>query len=273
MRVRCGEGGDANDGLGAAQEVDLVAKAHTCETIRNDDWKRREDLVRTGAVTPLDDLAGISEAVVPKRVRMTLMDHKIAEGMNVALPRSRRPSARARSFGGGKVETRPNLGKEHDATAAVVGPFSSDEDDTAGDHAATPQQLVDGDSWACQRCTLVCPADAGECLACGERRPRKRSTPENARSSYESEAVERTSRLGSSRIETGTITENTIECPVCMQSVNVGDQMNAHVSLSKHVDRCTRRTRRRSLEQPEEDKLGDGNKARAKGVPMYRRGS
>lgn len=281
LRVRCGEGGDANDGLGTTQEVEVVTKAHTSETIsndsthlRNDDWKRREDLVRTGAVTPLDDLAGISGAVVPKRARMTLMDHKIAEGMNVELPRPRRLSRRARSFGGGQVETRPVSGKEHDATGAVVGPLSSDEDNVAGDDAATPQQLVDGDSWACQRCTLVCPADAGECLACGERRPRKRNTPENAPSSYESEAVDGTLRLGSSRIEAGALTEDTVECPFCRQSVSFGDQTNPDVSLSKHMDRCTRRARRRPLEQTEdEDEHEDGNKARPKGTPRHRTGS
>lgn len=281
LRVRCGEGGDANDGLGTTQEVEVVTKAHTSETIsndsthlRNDDWKRREDLVRTGAVTPLDDLAGISGAVVPKRARMTLMDHKIAEGMNVELPRPRRLSRRARSFGGGQVEIRPVSGKEHDATGAVVGPLSSDEDNVAGDDATTPQQLVDGDSWACQRCTLVCPADAGECLACGERRPRKRNTPENAPSSYESEAVDGTLRLGSSRIEAGALTEDTVECPVCRQSVSVGDHTNPDVSLSKHMDRCTRLARRRPLEKTEdEDEHEDGNKARPKGTPRHRTGS
>lgn len=276
LRVRCGESGDANDGLGAAQEVEVVAKVHTSEAtsndsshLRNDDWKRREDLVRTGAVTPLDDLAGISDAVVPKRVRMTLMDHKIAEGMNVKLPRPRRLSRRARRFGDGQVESRPVSGKE-----PVVGPFSPGEDITAGEDATTPQQLVDGDSWACQRCTLVCPADAGECLACGEPRPRKRNTPENARKGYESEVVEGTLRLGPSNIEAGALTENTVDCPVCRQSVNVGDQTNADMSLSKHMDRCTRRTRRRSLELTEDRvEPGEGDKTRARGSPTRRRGS
>lgn len=275
LRVRCGESGDANDGLGDAQEVEVVAKVHTSETtsndsthLRNDDWKRREDLVRTGAVTPLDDLADIADAVEPKRVRMTLMDHKIAEGMNVEIPGPRRLSRRARRFGGGQVESRPISGKE-----PVVGPFSSDEDITAGEDATTPQQLVEGDSWACQRCTLVCPADAGECLACGERRPRLRNT-ENARKSYESEVVEGTSRLGSSKMEVGALTENTVECPVCRQSVDVGDQTNAGLSLSKHMDRCTRRTRRKSLELTEDvNEHGEGDKARAKGSPTRRRGS
>lgn len=278
LQVRCGEGGDANDGLGATELVEGVAKAHASETIsngsthlRNDDWNRREDLVRTGAVTPLDELADISEAVVPKRARMTLMDHKIAEGMNVELPRSRRRSKQARSFGSGQVETRPGSDKKQQATEAVVEVFSSDEDNPAGDDAATPQQLVDDDNWACERCTLVCPADAGECLACGERRPRKRNTP---RASYESGAIEGTSRLGSSGIETGIPNKNTVECPVCTERVRVDDPTNPDVLLSKHMDRCTRRTRRSSLEQSEdEDEHEDGDKARSQRIPTRRRGS
>lgn len=272
--MRCGEGGDANDGLGATQQVKGVAKAHASETIsngsthlRNDDWIRREDLVRTGTVTPLDELAGISEAVVPKRTRMTLMDHKIAEGMNVELPRSRRRSRQARSFGSGQVEASPDSDNKQDAIEAVVEAFSSDEDNPASDEAATPEHLADDDRWACERCTLVCPADAGGCLACGEPRPRKRNTPESG-------ATKGASKFGSSEVEAGILTVNTVECPVCRKSVRVDDPTNPDVSLSKHIDRCTRRAQRSSLEQSgDEGEHENGTKARSKGTPKRRRGT
>lgn len=49
---------------------------------------RRDDLIKVGAVTPFDDLESHPTSGVKRRSRKTLMDHKIAEGMKVKLPRS-----------------------------------------------------------------------------------------------------------------------------------------------------------------------------------------
>lgn len=54
----------------------------------------RDDLIKVGAVTPFDDLESHPTAEVKRRGRKTLMDHKIAEGMKVKLPRSFRRGAK-----------------------------------------------------------------------------------------------------------------------------------------------------------------------------------
>lgn len=61
---------------------------------RNGNRQNREELIKSGIITPLDDAIRKMGTATQTRGRMSLMDHKAAEGMKVKLPRPRRPRKR-----------------------------------------------------------------------------------------------------------------------------------------------------------------------------------
>ncbi|CAM9254896.1 unnamed protein product [Ectocarpus sp. 8 AP-2014] len=84
LRDRCGD--DGQEEAGAAGRVEAASRSEE---------QSHEDLVKTGAVTPLDAFDDPTIGLAGRR-RKTLQDYKVAEGMTVKLPRSRRPKARTR---------------------------------------------------------------------------------------------------------------------------------------------------------------------------------
>lgn len=164
----------------------------------NDTWKRREDLVKTGAVTPLDALDDLAVGLIGRH-RKTLQDYKMAEGMTVKLPRSRRLKTKPRTNCSDVGGTRHESGGETDEVEASVDTSKSDQNQGS---------------------------------------------------------LRRDARAG---------TESIVECPLCAQVVKVDDPANPDVSLSRHMDRCTRSTRRKSFRQAGEDGgPGSGDDTRAK---------
>lgn len=240
---RCEERESANDALGAGAQMQVAQSVPGSGALGNegglldDERKRREDLVRTGAVTPLDDFLSGPTLVSPRRPRMTLMDHKVAEGMSVKLPRSRRTHTRARTGTSDQAESRDDSGGEDNAIS-----FSESKTATGGDSML--QARTDSERWACHMCTLLCPLDAIECPACGEQRPRKLK-PASAPQSTEKGITEQAWKGSSRGVEARGRKDCTIECPVCAQDVKIEDPASPDVSLSKHMDRCSRRSRRR----------------------------
>lgn len=187
LRQRQGEeDGNTNDGLGIAGDVLVATTAHAgggagvdasvdAASRCDGELQRREELIKSGAITPLDDITDAPTS----RSRMTLMDHKIAEGMTVKLPRSRRRRNRS------GISQR-GLAPDGPGSEAVV----STESETVG--------------------------------------------------SAESEAV--------------VSTENaTVQCPICTQKVRVDPPCNPDVILSKHMDRCSRRSGRTRRDKQNRD--------------------
>lgn len=162
LRSRADGDGTPEAGGAAGLQVGTTRRADDRSDV-DGTWKRREDLVKTGAVTPLDALDDLAVGLVGRR-RKTLQDYKIAEGMSVKLPRSRHAKTRPRiswSDSGGE------LGRV---------------DDNQGGHGT------------------AAGVDAG----------------------------------------------NNVECPLCAQPVKVDDPANPDVSISRHMDRCSRSSRRDS---------------------------
>ena len=188
-------------GIGDGNEEGGGAAAHGAVGTRADErrasdgtWKRREDLVKTGAVTPLDALDDLAVGLAGRR-RKTLQDYKIAEGMHVKLPRSRRP--------------RPNPRADCSDLAELRQESSRDSDKFEASGTAVTTDQIQGS-------------------------------------------------LGrDARMSTG----NTVECPLCAQLVKIDDPANPDVCLSRHMDRCTRSTRRtsrhRRSEQDDDPRDGD----------------
>lgn len=159
------EDGNVMDGRGIGGDVRVATMAHASGATGVDadvdaasrcdgELQRREELIKSGAITPLDDLTGAPTTLAPTRSRMTLMDHKIAEGMTVKLPRSRR---------------RPSRSSISQRGLASDGPGSE---------------------------VLVTTANTA------------------------------------------------VQCPICTQNVRVDQPCNLDIILSKHMDRCSRRSGR-----------------------------
>lgn len=168
MRGRADE--DGTQEAGGAAGLEVGARRADDRSDVDDTWKRREDLVKTGAVTPLDALDDLAVGVAGRR-RKTLQDYKIAEGMTVKLPRSRRAKTRPRTACSDLGEYRHESGGE-------------------------PGKVVDNQG-SLGRAAEVDP-------------------------------------------------ENSVECPLCEQLVQVDDPANPDVSISRHMDRCSRSSRRKS---------------------------
>lgn len=87
-----------NESLGSMEELERASPMHGDKLDLGhggmnglgDERRRREELIKTGAITPLD--VGTDNARPPSRIRgrVSMMEHKIAEGMAVKLPRARR---------------------------------------------------------------------------------------------------------------------------------------------------------------------------------------
>lgn len=160
--------GDGPPEAGGTTGVEIGARCADDRSGVDDTWKRREDLVKTGAVTPLDALDDLQVGLVVRR-RKTLQDYKIAEGMTVKLPRSRRTKTRPRTVWSDRSERRP----DSEQPGRV--------DDNQGDLGAAAE-----------------------------------------------------------------VAENSVECPLCAQPVKVDDPANPDVSIGRHMDRCSRGSRRKS---------------------------
>lgn len=185
LRDRGNEDGEEAEAAGYVH----VATRSGKHSALNDTRKRREDLVKAGAVSPLDALDDLAVGLVGRQ-RKTLQDYKMAEGMAVKLPRSRRKiKPRADSDIG---ESRHESGGE--TNNAETGVDTSKCDQTSDDQG-------------------------------------------------------RDSTVG---------TESIVECPLCTQVVKVDDPTNPDLSLSRHMDRCTRSTRRKSCKQAGEE-IGPGS--------------
>lgn len=148
--------------------------------------KRREDLVKTGAVTPLDALDDLAIGLVGRQ-RKTLQDYKMAEGMAIKIPRARRPKTTPRAHYSNVSESRRESDGETNKVEGSVDTSKSDK------------------------------------------------------------------KQGSKGRELRAGTESTVECPLCAQFVKVDDPANPDVCLSRHMDRCTRSTRRKSRRQAGEN--------------------
>lgn len=179
--------GDGNEEVGSAATAQLAVGARVDE--RRDLYgtrKRREDLVKTGAVTPLDSLDDLTVGFAGRR-RKTLQDYKIAEGMHVKLPRSHRPKTKPQANCSDQAEYGQESGRESDQVEDSRTAFTSDQD----------------------------PGSLGR--------------------------------------DPGKGTGNRVECPLCAQLVRVDDPAKPDVCLSRHMDRCTRGTRRKSRHRPSEE--------------------
>lgn len=247
LRLRHGQ---EEDGVDAAGAIHAATVGSIDPVVRlNEEWNNREDLIKTGAVTPLDGIAGGSASGAPTRGRMTLMDHKVAEGMTVRLPRSRRRHVRSRADVSDQAEAAPVRD-----SGAPQGDLGKDSFRSPGRNSGAPTSSVsaDGDAgqsrttlgWTCQACTLVCPEDAVECPACRKRRPRKRYSPARAVDRSGDGVTQGASAQGGSRSEVDSNTTNTVECPMCLHDVEVEDWARPDVFLTKHMDESTRRSGR-----------------------------
>lgn len=166
--LRARSDGDGTQDTGGAAGLKAGARGADDRSDVDDTWKRREDLVKSGAVTPLDTLDDLAVGLAGRR-RKTLQDYKIAEGMTVKIPRSRRTKTRPRTASSGLSECRHESGGE--------------------------RGRVDHDQGSLGRAAEV-------------------------------------------------DTENRMECPLCAQPVKVDDPANPDVSISRHIDKCSRRSRR-----------------------------
>ncbi len=198
---------DGNEEVGSATAAHPAVGARADERRGSDGtWKRREDLLKTGAVTPLDALDDLTDGFAGKR-RKTLQDYKIAEGMQVKLPRSRCP----------KTKPRANC-----SDGAEYGQESGRESAKVGD----------------SRTAFTTDLDQG--------------------------SLGRDPGIGAG---------SRVECPLCAQPIKVDDPAKPDVCLSRHMDRCTRSTRRTLRQRPsEEDGSRNGDGAGAKKGPANRRG-
>lgn len=81
----CGEPDNNPRPTSATSGLSLLTKSPLSS---DSQLNHRDNLIKVGAVTPFDDLESHPTSDVKRRGRKTLMDHKIAEGMKVKLPRS-----------------------------------------------------------------------------------------------------------------------------------------------------------------------------------------
>eukprot|EP00903_Cladosiphon_okamuranus_P019263 g17709.t1 len=164
------EDGDGTHEVGGAAGLEGGALSTDVRRDADESRRRREDLVKTGAVTPLDVLDELAVGLVGKR-RKTLQDYKIAEGMTVKLPRSRSAKIRPRTSRSDLSECRREFGGETGNVDYLQGGLGEAAEDDS---------------------------------------------------------------------------EYSVECPLCAQHVQVDDPANPDVSISKHMDRCSRSSRRKS---------------------------
>lgn len=220
---------------GAAREPDGAASARDSDGTHDDvadslggDWQRREELIRTGAITPLDDVT--SRATPPRPLgRVSFMEHKIAEGMTVKLPRSHRVRARSGAGVNDTSHADGDLTMKHAAGGSPAGVSALPR------HANVADELVE------QRegCDNFCPVGETECGIFDESKVKHGTPPTSSRRrsrndvNNEEQGVLQNERRGGQ--------SNAIQCPLCTQRVHVDDSTNPDVSLSKHVDRCNRR--------------------------------
>lgn len=162
--------GDGTQQAEGATGLEVGARRDDERSDADETWERREDLVKTGAVTPLDALDDLAVGLAGRR-RKTLQDYKIAEGMNVKLPRSRRAKTRPRTACSDLGDCRREPGREPGGVDGNQGSLGS----------------------------------AGE-----------------------------------------VDTEDRVKCPLCTQPVKVDDPAHPDLSVSRHMDRCGRSSRRKS---------------------------
>ena len=231
---------------------------------------RREELIKMGAVTPLDDIGDDLPSGVPARGRMTLMDHKIAAGMKVRLPRSRRSQSvtkrkEAESFI--RVRTQDREGENYEfgsrgkddekqdgrisgsrdirkTDASSVG-STADEQGKIEDSGSfsdkksdTKETLENGNGWMCETCNPRCVEDAEACLACRKRWLRTKNNPAEDRRTDDSGVDSMESKFEHDTIG---VKASVVTCPVCTCGIRVEDTTNPDASLSRHMDRCSRR--------------------------------
>ncbi|CAM9862204.1 unnamed protein product [Scytosiphon promiscuus] len=179
---RCEDGRDA-DAAGDTGREPCSNLADGQNSAFRSSWSRREALVKEGTVTPLDALDDLTIGLTGTR-RRTLQDYKVAEGMTIKLPRSRRAKLKTRTFSTSEAASMHESGRELEEAlkSAEDGLGEGTEESTVGQ----------------------------------------------------------------------------VKCPVCAQFVKVDDPTNPDACLSKHLDRCTRSTRRGSFRQVKKDGGVDG---------------
>lgn len=140
LRDRCGD--DAQKEAGAAGRVEGASRS---------DERSHEDLVKTGAVTPLDAFDDPTIGLTGRR-RKTLQDYKVAEGMTVKLPRSRRPKAR----------TRESVRKQAESGNDCCGELDNAETSIDSSTSVQPQRSSRGDEGvsAEENAAVQCPVCA-----------------------------------------------------------------------------------------------------------------
>lgn len=234
---------DSDDRRGASA---VRASVDTSDGL-DDIWQRREALIKTGAITPLDDVTKTSDSATPTRRRMSLMDHKIAEGMTVKVPGSRPRRVQAGSISPGNTETAHGVRKERDETKNIQPLWPNRDGVRAGNpsrpaHRNGDSDLAEKTEWRCHNCTSWCPAGATECPDCDGGMHRKDATP--AEFQHRTSGVSKKGQ-GTRSHRAGNRLGNAVECPMCTQLIKVDDTANLDVCLSKHMDRCARRKGRR----------------------------
>lgn len=221
-----------------------------------DERQHREELINSGAITPLDVIGGGDATSQGRRGRVSLMEHKIAEGMTVKLPRPRRSKVRMRQ----RAETNPSAKRgpsiERDGLTmeqthprpheALVDPLA----DVLKLNKNEGLSTFDDAEGQCQKCSNR-QEDAPVCSACFE--TSKESPTTTARRCGSVSGVTEAQERRQSTSERSNA--HTVECPTCEQFVRVDDPAHPCTSLSKHMDRCTRRRgRARASGQAKDEK-------------------
>lgn len=236
----------------------LKVAAVSHPSLVDDEWQRREDLIRAGAVTPLDSVTNGAADGAHTRARMTLMDHKVAEGMTIELPRPRGRKTKGRSTGGGRAHALHDSGGSLNEIDGFEGSSTFDSPrlergDGEADLSKTELKSartgapMDSDERVCKACDSLRSSNATECPTCSERRPRLHEASVALRGDASGGAMKRGLEQRASMSEIAT---STVECPVCAQHVAVDDPRNPDAALSNHMDRCTRRRERTRSDTP-----------------------
>lgn len=252
LRRSIDEGDGTNKGArGAVEDLDGASLADSDEDVSvdridrfGDERHHREELIKKGTITPLDVITDGASTALRRRGRVSLMEHKIAEGMTVKLPRPRRAKVRIRQ------QAKDNPGAERDSRIERDGVTTEQlypprdeafiESPTYVSKQPRTQGLSDGLEGQCQKCSNRTD-DAPVCPACLERRSKENPTTTAWRHGSVDEVTEEQGRRQSA-VERSKA--NSVECPICAQVVRVDDPAHPDVSLSKHMDRCDRRRER-----------------------------
>lgn len=135
-----------------------------------DERRRREELIKTGAITPLD--VGTDNAGPPSRIRgrVSLMEHKIAEGMAVKLPRARRAEKPS------PQQANNDSGSEYDSSMKSKGGGTAKVDSRQREYPVdSPADVMNGEEEAIgqeqkrQSRSVSNPASTVECPICQQR--------------------------------------------------------------------------------------------------------